>query len=419
MACAIPLHFLIIKYNRSSSSSSSNRARPTESTGLLGSQTPPDLRNIMNSNGTATPPGQLDSNDPFGDNASSVNGDAPASETGDTALGPYDTAASLLNWRINLILLIPSLFDLVGSALSTIGLLYCTVSVYQLSRCTVIIVTAVLKAWVLKHPLSPNMWAGVAINAVAMILVGSTAFFEPPENTTQSETYGDARIGIMFILASCLVQGAQYVFEEKVMAFDSVPPLVLVGMEGIWGCILFLAFIFPFAFFAPGSDNGHYEDIWESFHMLGSNSLLLTLLIAFVLIVFLYNVFCIYITFLLNSIWHAIMDNCRPVAVWVCGLALYYSIGKVGEPWTSSSWIELVGMITLFYGTAVYNGNLVFMNLSTHVPGSELEEGEEEEPLAGFRDPLPATPRFGPSHTPKHTPLPRPPTLKAGYSEIN
>lgn len=43
-------------------------------------------------------------------------------------------------------MLIPSVFDMVGTALAKVGLLYCTVSVYQLVRCTVIIITALLKA---------------------------------------------------------------------------------------------------------------------------------------------------------------------------------------------------------------------------------------------------------------------------------
>lgn len=407
MAFAIPLHFLILKFSQSSSSSSSDSSTPSsssstqlrESAPLIqngtngGGDTPPAVRNIIKK--SASSGKLLDTRDPFGDESvsiqSSQNEDSTTTPQAEAIPNDFTTISSLLNWRINMILLIPSLFDLVGSALSTIGLLYCSVSVYQLSRCTVIIVTAVLKALVLRHPLSSNMWAGVVINAIAMILVGSTTLMED-QGASTSETHGDARIGILFILASCLVQGAQYVFEEKVMAFDAVPPLILVGMEGFWGCILFLAFVFPFAAHVPGNDNGRYEDVWESFHMLSNSGPLLALLVAFVLIVFLYNVFCIYITFLLNSIWHAIMDNCRPVAVWACGLTLYYTTGKVGEPWTTASWVELAGMIVLFYGTAIYNGNIIFPGMSTKVDLTEEEEPEDEIPV--LRDPLPSTPRL-------------------------
>lgn len=38
-------------------------------------------------------------------------------------------------------------------------------------------------------------------------------------------------MGVAFILLSCLVQGTQYVFEEKVMAVDGLPPMWLIGLE--------------------------------------------------------------------------------------------------------------------------------------------------------------------------------------------
>lgn len=49
------------------------------------------------------------------------------------------------NKQLCLLVLVPSVFDMVGTALAKVGLLYCTVSVYQLVRCTVIIITALLK----------------------------------------------------------------------------------------------------------------------------------------------------------------------------------------------------------------------------------------------------------------------------------
>jgi hypothetical protein len=93
--------------------------------------------------------------------------------------------------------------------------------------------------------------------------------------------------------------------------------------------------------------------------------------------VFLYNIFCIYVTYLLSSIWHAILENFRPVSVWGTDLILYYLItdGLFGEAWTKYSWIQFIGMILLFVGTAVYNGSI-------EVPGFEYE-GLVEEDLDG------------------------------------
>lgn len=91
----------------------------------------------------------------------------------------YDLISVLSSFiKVCALLFIPTVFDLFGTALAKIGLLYCTVSVYQLVRCTVIIITAILKAFVLKDHLEPYMWAGVFINLFAMCLISAVTFFD-------------------------------------------------------------------------------------------------------------------------------------------------------------------------------------------------------------------------------------------------
>ena len=56
--------------------------------------------------------------------------------------------------------------------------------------------------------------------------------------------------------------------------------------------------------------------------------------------------------------WHAILDNFRPITVWGTDLFIFYvvtSSGDFGEQWTQWSWIQVGGMFVLLYGTAVYN----------------------------------------------------------------
>ena len=87
-----------------------------------------------------------------------------------------------------------------------------------------------------------------------------------------------------------------------------------------------------------------------------------TIQLAFVIyffVIFGYNMFAVLVTFSLNSIWHAILDNFRPITVWATDMFIFYAIVSLdrqfGEPWTKYSWIQLAGMFVLLYGTAVYN----------------------------------------------------------------
>jgi len=224
----------------------------------------------------------------------------------------------------------------------------------------VIIITALLKVFVLGHNLAKHMWLGVIINFAAMCIVSAPSFLQPEA----SPDGRDPRIGIMFIVASCVVQGSQYVFEEKVMQVDGAPPLVVVGMEGFWGMILSVVICWPVFYLLPGSDKGSMENMWDAVVMLENHPALLALCGVFFVSVALYNVFAVFITHLLSSIWHAILDNFRPVAVWTTDLLLFYWItnGQFGEEWAwPASYLQLLGMIILFFGTGVYNGSVPFL----------------------------------------------------------
>jgi hypothetical protein len=72
--------------------------------------------------------------------------------------------------------------------------------------------------------------------------------------------------------------------------------------------------------------------------------------------IFLYNMLAVLVTFMLNSVWHAILDNFRPITVWSTDLFIFYMVSSsLGEAWTGWSYLQLMGMFVLLYGTAVYN----------------------------------------------------------------
>lgn len=304
-------------------------------------------------------------------------------------------------------LLIPALFDLVGTALGKMGLMFVTVSLYQLVRCSVIIIVALLKVTVLKHKLSSYMWAGVLINLAAMIVISSTSFFPSTPvggvaNATSPHAHGgegsenkDPRIGILFIVASCVVQGAQYVFEEQAMDAHGAHPLVVVGMEGFWGAIIMFFFVFPWAYILPGHDTGDcFENLYDSWVMIQNSGAVQAILFAFFVTVAMYNIFAIMVTHVLDSVWHAILDNFRPISVWATDLFIFYVIAApgYGEPWTNLSFIQLIGMCILFVGTAVYNGSLKLPCLSYDEPTLMENDQAYEAEYRAMEHEMPGSP---------------------------
>ena len=222
-----------------------------------------------------------------------------------------------------------------------------------------IIFVALMKQHVLGDHLYKFQWMGVFWNVVSVILVGGTAILNENQKAEEEGAKGQALLGVLLVMSGALVQAMQFVFEEKVMTMDiPSPPLLLIGMEGLWGTVLCLVLVYPLAYYLPGEDHGSYEDPYNTWSMILQNTNIQWMFVVYFFAIFLYNLFAVLVTFLLNSVWHAILDNFRPITVWGTDLFIYYVITSApgfGEPWTKWSYVQLFGMCVLLYGTAVYN----------------------------------------------------------------
>ena len=91
--------------------------------------------------------------------------------------------------------------------------------------------------------------------------------------------------------------------------------------------------------------------------MLKNTQSIQVLMLFYCLSIFGYNLFAVLVTFSLSSVWHSILDNFRPMTVWIADLVIYYSLtgSNFGEPWRLYSWIQLGGLFVLVYGTMIYN----------------------------------------------------------------
>ena len=282
--------------------------------------------------------------------------------------------------------ILPAIFDLVGTALAKVGLMYTSVSVYQLIRSSVIVFCAIFNIFLLKKTIRAYMWLGIFAITVAMVLISASSIMFTDGPKAETTAHNNPTFGILILLASCLVASLQYVFEEKVMSDMQTPPLVLVGMEGVWGTVLMWGCVFPWAHWLPGPDKGSLENVYDSWVMIQNNPNIQLVLFGFFITVMLYNVCGILITKLGSSMWHTILDNFRPVSVWVTDILLFYVFThrRFGEAWTTASYIEAAGLVVLLLGTAIYQGKIKITGLSY----------EEVQPC----DMLPVvTPQFGPS----------------------
>jgi hypothetical protein len=164
-------------------------------------------------------------------------------------------------------------------------------------------------------------------------------------------------------------------------------------MEGLWGTILCVFIVYPLAYYLPGDDHGSYEDPFNTIAMFVNSRTIQSAFIIFFFASFLYNLLSLLVIFLLNSVWHTILDNFRPITVWITALFFFYAIttsGDFGEPWMKWSWVQVSGTALLLYGTAVYNapnagsvrleGQWYSLGLDYSGEYNEIEMVEKEQP---------------------------------------
>lgn len=198
-------------------------------------------------------------------------------------------------------LIIPAGFDFLATAICMVGLVSVSVSLYQLLKCSVIIFVALAKRLVLGVHLQRHLWVGVALITVAVSVAASSSFFVTNDTDASSRQSKQSPVaGMLLILSSCVVQALQYVFEEKVMGEGdiTVPPLVVIGMEGFWGLVLSTFVMLPLAAVLPGSDcrglctaneTGVLENTWDTLDLVGRSDKLIFFLIFYVFVITGYN----------------------------------------------------------------------------------------------------------------------------------
>jgi|LauGreDrversion4_2_1035121.scaffolds.fasta_scaffold452983_2 drug/metabolite transporter (DMT)-like permease len=132
-----------------------------------------------------------------------------------------------------LLLAIPAAFDVIASSLMNIALTEVAASVYQMLRGMKIVVTAGMSILFLKKKLYIHHWSSVGCIFFGLILVGIAVL-----TGDSSSSIGSSPLGIIILLIATVFSSCLYIVEEKILGDYNLDPLKVVGLEGLWGLII-------------------------------------------------------------------------------------------------------------------------------------------------------------------------------------
>lgn len=166
-------------------------------------------------------------------------------------------------------------------------------------------------------------------------------------------------------------------------------------MEGLWGLLICTFILYPLAYYYPGDDHGSFENPYNTYIIIANSRSVQIMFLVYFIAVLLYNILACLVTFMLDSVWHAILDNFRPATVRGTDMLIFYCItAAFGEPRNQPwSFVQLIGMFVLLYGTAVYNApNPGSVKLTGTATSCYIDCSEEYEKRVSVRRLLPGVP---------------------------
>ncbi|KAK7043647.1 hypothetical protein VNI00_008258 [Paramarasmius palmivorus] len=304
---------------------------------------------------------------------------------------PVSTAPPLTGWKI-LLLWIPAACDLTGTTLMNAGLLYTPVSIYQMTRGSLVLFVAFLSVAFLRRRLWLYQWVSLIIVMSGVALVGYSgslikdavkeavniiaravtfdAELPSPDSSEQPEATA-ALVGVFLILFAQVFTATQFVVEEKILGRYAVAPLVAVGFEGLFGAITILLFI-PILAIPSISSKSPFFDLPRGWSQMINTPSVLWSGIAIACSISLFNFFGLSVTRHVSATARSLADTCRTLAIWIISLGLGWE--KLLFP---ISLLQILGFSLLVYGTFLFN-NLVSVPPCLPGPGSASTEDPEE-----------------------------------------
>ena len=207
---------------------------------------------------------------------------------------------------------------------------------------------------------------GIFIVVLGLAIVGLNAILEK-----ESSSGKNPALGIFLLLLSQIFTCNQLIIEEKILKGYKISELKAVGLEGLWGGIIYIILLFIF-YFIDCKNWPHYlrdnmcakndkndiklEDTIFAFRQIGAEIKVLLYLLFLILSIAFFNFSGLAVAKYVSSTLRTIVDTMRTIVIWIFFLVMPFVPTDTKEKF---SWLQLLGFIILILGGAIYNEILV------------------------------------------------------------
>lgn len=255
-------------------------------------------------------------------------------------------------------------FDWTATTLVNMAYIFIAASVVQMTRGAIVIFTCLFSVVFLGRRQYAYHIAGVFLVFLGITLVSLSTFMNPAAGHVLHSAVSNKMFGISLCIGAQVFQATMLVYEEKIMSRYSVPPLMVVGMEGTFGIIFGSLLLFALNFF-------HVESTPAAIYQMGHSTPLLIAVIGSIFSIALFNFSGVTVTQQASAVARSTVDVSRTIIIWAFELAM---------GWNSFNSLQLVGFVVVAIGTMLYNRLIVVQMLE---PSPEEAKGliKSEKPM--------------------------------------
>ena len=293
----------------------------------------------------------------------------------------YDSTGLIKSPAKIYVFFFPALLDVIGYIAYTYGLVFCSLSISQVTGGSLLVFTGFFSFLCLKKQMhSYHVISMLMVTmGVALSIVGVTVFRDKEK---PNENY---ILGILLILGANLIWSFKYMVEENFFSKYQVNSLQSIGYEGLLGLVYMIIILLVCQFikcdpiYVGSSKSGFciynkVEDSAMALKQMRDNYILLFSSIGLVVVEILLNVCSIKLIEYGNAIHSCVQSNVSIVVLWV--ISLVYK-------WEAFNWIELIGFVGFVaFGSFIYHELIMMPIFGMHKKDAKysLADNEIEDP---------------------------------------
>ncbi|KAI6242902.1 UAA transporter family protein [Aphelenchoides fujianensis] len=223
------------------------------------------------------------------------------------------------------IFLPPACCDVLATSLMYIGLNLTTASSFQMLRGAVIIFTGLLSVAFLRMKLQGFKWLGMVLVMLGLVIVGLCDIYDSGPGSDVNAII----TGNLLIIIAQIIVAIQMVTEQLFLERYDVPPLLAVGLEGLFGMIILSVLMIPMYWIRVpitfSTDPEHrLENVIDAFKEIGQNPEIALALMCTIVSIAFFNFAGVSVTKRLSATTRMVLDSVRTLVIWILSIPLFH-----------------------------------------------------------------------------------------------